>query len=479
MRVFGAGARPAAAAPAASLAAQQPALVRRPGAPPPPSGSAPATAFSTTASDLRSEAAKVRAEQRERLFREILDVVDLKDLYTMDVLEARDQLGEVSRTLLSKGYNLEMGEQDMMIVEIINDILGLGPLESLLARDDIADIMVCGPKKIFIEVKGKLILTDIQFRNEEQLRNVASRIVQAVGRRVDESSPICDARLKDGSRVAIVIPPIAIDGTNITIRKFKKDKLKLDDLVKYGSISPEGAKLLEIISACRMNILVSGGTGSGKTTLLNCLTRFIDPEESIITCEDAAELQLQQPNVRRWETRPANLEGAGEIQMSQLVKAALRHRPERIIIGEVRGPEAFDLLQAMNTGHDGSAGTVHSNSPREAIARVESLIAMGGFNLPASQVREQIVSSIDVVVQSSRLRDGSRKITHITELVRLEGDKPVLQDLMTMETGEEVADGTLETRHIMSGVRPTFWERARYYGREQELMAVMGKVRGE
>jgi pilus assembly protein CpaF len=419
-------------------------------------------------------AARERATLRTSIFKELLDVVDLKDLARMSPEAARSEVGEVIRALLEQQPNgLDLSEQQGIIQEITNDVLGLGPLEQLLARDDIADIMVCGPNKVYIEVGGRLQLTDVKFRDEAQLINICRRIVSSVGRRVDESSPICDARLADGSRVAIVVPPIAIDGTSLTIRKFKKEKLSLADLVRFGSVSKAGAKLLEIISRSQCNVLISGGTGSGKTTLLNCLTRYIDPAESVITCEDAAELQLQQPNVRRWETRPPNLEGVGEITMAGLVKAALRHRPERIIIGEVRGKEAFDLLQAMNTGHDGSAGTVHANSPREAIGRLESMIAMGGYNLPAKQVREQITKAVDVIIQASRLRDGSRKITAITEVVGMEGDTPTTQDLMLFEHTGEDANGKIIGKHRMTNMRPYIFEKARYWGLDRELMAAM------
>ena len=313
---------------------------------------------------------------------------------------------------------MSISEQEDLLEDICNDVLGYGPLEPLLARDDIADIMVNGANKTYIEVGGKMQLTNVRFRDNAQLMNICQRIVSQVGRRVDEASPICDARLPDGSRVNVIAPPLAIDGAALTIRKFKKDKLTLDQLVRFGSISPEGAEILKIIGRVRCNVLISGGTGSGKTTLLNCLTNYIDHDERVITCEDAAELQLQQPHVVRLETRPPNLEGQGAITMRDLVKNCLRMRPERIIVGEVRGPEAFDLLQAMNTGHDGSMGTLHANSPREALSRLESMITMGGFSLPARTIREMIVSSIDVIVQAARLRDGSRRITHITEVHR-------------------------------------------------------------
>lgn len=415
-----------------------------------------------------------KANQRDLLFKALIDVADLPGLASMPNDQARTELSELARAVLQRQNTaLDLEGQEALVLEVINDILGLGPLEQLLARDDIADIMVCGPNKVYIEVGGILQLTDIRFRDEEQLINICRRIVGAVGRRVDESSPICDARLADGSRVAIVAPPLAIDGTSLTIRKFKKEKLSLDALVKFGSISKAGAKVLEIASAARCNILVSGGTGSGKTTLLNCLTRYIDPREAIITCEDAAELQLQQGNVRRWETRPPNLEGKGEITMSMLVKAALRHRPERIIIGEVRGKEAFDLLQAMNTGHDGSAGTVHANSPREAVGRVESMIAMGGYALPAKTVREQISGAVDIIVQAIRLRDGSRKVTHITEVVGMEGETVVLQDLMTFKNTGEDSSGRIVGHHQMSGVRPHFFEKAREARLDRELQLAM------
>ena len=272
----------------------------------------------------------------------------------------------------------------------------------------------------------------------------------------------------------MIAPPLAIDGPTLTIRKFKKDKLTLNQLVKFGSITPEGAQILEIIGRVRCNVIVSGGTGSGKTTLLNCLTLYIEPGERIVTCEDAAELQLQQPHVVRLETRPPNIEGEGQITMRDLVKNCLRMRPERIIVGEVRGSEAFDLLQAMNTGHDGSMGTLHANSPREAVSRIESMITMGGYSLPSKTIREMIVSSVDVIVQAARLRDGSRRITHITEVLGLEGDVIITQDLFTYEILGEDAKGNIIGRHRSTGVgRPKFWDRARYYGEEKRLAAAL------
>jgi len=481
-KTFGKRSPPPAAAPRHILAsaAAPPAAdaARRPPSKPPVASlraSQPAD-FSATPPqpEAQTQASRNREAARGAVFKELLDVVDLKELARMPNEKARSEVTEVVRLLLAQGTNfLDLSEQEGLIAEVTNDVLGLGPLEPLLLRDDIADIMVCGPHKVYIEVDGRLQLTDVKFRDETQLINVCRRIVSSVGRRVDESSPICDARLADGSRVAIVCAPIAVDGTSLTIRRFKKDRLSLNDLVHIGSISRSGARLLEIISAASCNVLVSGGTGSGKTTLLNILTRYIDPSESIITCEDAVELQLQQPNVRRWETRPPNLEGAGAITMAELVKAALRHRPNRIIIGEVRSKEAFDLLQAMNTGHDGSAGTVHANSPRDAISRFESMIAMGGFNLPAKQVREQIISSLDVIVQASRMRDGSRKVTQIAEVIGLDGDMPILQDLMLFEHQGEDAAGRIIGRHRMTGIRPHMFDKARFAALDRDLMLAM------
>jgi pilus assembly protein CpaF len=369
---------------------------------------------------------------------------------------------------------MSISEQEELLEDICNDVLGYGPLEPLLARDDIADIMVNGATKTYIEVAGKIQLTNIRFRDNAQLMNICQRIVSQVGRRVDESSPICDARLADGSRVNVIGPPLAIDGPALTIRKFKRDKLTLDQLMRFGTISPEGAEILKIIGRVRCNVLISGGTGSGKTTLLNCMTNYIEVDERVITCEDAAELQLQQPHVVRLETRPPNLEGSGAVTMRDLVKNCLRMRPERIIVGEVRGPEAFDLLQAMNTGHDGSMGTLHANSPREALSRLESMITMGGFALPARTIREMIVSSVDVIIQASRLRDGSRRITHITEVLGLEGEVVITQDLIVYDIIGEDANGKLKGRHRSTGIgRPRFWERARYYGEEERLAAAL------
>jgi pilus assembly protein CpaF len=412
---------------------------------------------------------------KAQVFAALIEAIDVAQLGKMDLDQSREAIGDVIRDIVSaKKLVLSIVEQDELLVDICNDVLGYGPLEPLLARDDIADIMVNGAETVYIEVAGKVQKTDVQFRDNAQLLHICQRIVSQVGRRVDESSPICDARLPDGSRVNVIAPPLAIDGPTLTIRKFKKDKLTLDQLVKFGSITAEGATILEIIGRARCNVIVSGGTGSGKTTLLNCLTRYIERGERVVTCEDAAELQLQQPHVVRLETRPPNIEGEGQITMRDLVKNCLRMRPERIIVGEVRGPEAFDLLQAMNTGHDGSMGTLHANSPREALSRIESMITMGGFTLPSRTIREMIVSSVDVIIQAARLRDGSRRITHITEVLGLEGDVIITQDLFLYDLLGEDAQGNILGRHRSTGVgRPRFWDRARYYGEEKRLAAAL------
>jgi pilus assembly protein CpaF len=432
----------------------------------------------------KAEIARVKAEEdqyyslKTTIFNALIDAIDLAQLAQLDAESAREEIRDIVTEIIAiKHVVMSIAEQERLLSDICNDVLGYGPLEPLLARDDIADIMVNGADRIFIEVDGKVQLTPIRFRDNSQLMNICQRIVSQVGRRVDEASPLCDARLPDGSRVNVIAPPLSIDGPTLTIRKFKKDKLRMADLVRFRSISEAGAKVLEIVGACRCNTLISGGTGSGKTTLLNTLTSFIDSSERIVTCEDAAELQLQQPHVVRLETRPPNLEGSGEITMRDLVKNCLRMRPERIVVGEVRGPEAFDLLQAMNTGHDGSMGTLHANSPREALSRLESMITMGGYSLPSKTIREMIVGSIDIIIQAARLRDGSRKITHVTEVIGLEGDVIITQDLILFEIDGEDERGKIRGRHVSTGIaRPAFWERARYYGREQELAAALEKA---
>jgi len=447
-------------------------------APPPPPKPAARPAPKTTTPITVESRSDGYYQIKTTIFNALIDTIDLAQLAQLDAESAREEIRDIVNEIISiKNVVMSISEQETLLQDICNDVLGYGPLEPLLARDDIADIMVNGAERVFIEVSGKVQLTNIRFRDNGQLMNICQRIVSQVGRRVDESSPICDARLPDGSRVNVIAPPLAIDGPTLTIRKFKKDKLKLTDLVNFKSISDPGAKVLEIIGTSRCNTIISGGTGSGKTTLLNCLTAFIEPDERVITCEDAAELQLQQPHVVRLETRPPNLEGQGEIKMRDLIKNCLRMRPERIIVGEVRGPEAFDLLQAMNTGHDGSMGTLHANSPREALSRLESMITMGGYALPSKTIREMIVAAVDVIVQAARLRDGSRRITHITEVLGMEGEVIVTQDLFVYEITGEDESGRIKGVHKSTGIsRPAFWERARYFNLERDLAIALDEA---
>ncbi|MFS8115157.1 CpaF family protein [Rhizobium jaguaris] len=456
---------PSAAAPAASTVLVEPAQQRQQVAPPP----------MQTPTRRRPARTEEYYDTKSQVFSALIDTIDLSQLSKLDAEAAREEIRDIVNDIITiKNFAMSISEQEELLEDICNDVLGYGPLEPLLARDDIADIMVNGAGQTFIEVGGKTVESEIRFRDNAQLLSICQRIVSQVGRRVDESSPICDARLPDGSRVNVIAPPLSIDGPALTIRKFKKDKLTLDQLVRFGAITPEGATLLQIIGRVRCNVVISGGTGSGKTTLLNCLTNYIDRDERVITCEDTAELQLQQPHVVRLETRPPNIEGEGEITMRDLVKNCLRMRPERIIVGEVRGPEVFDLLQAMNTGHDGSMGTIHANTPRECLSRMESMIAMGGFSLPAKTVREIISTSVDVVIQAARLRDGSRRITQITEVIGMEGDVIVTQDLMRYEIEGEDASGRIIGRHVSTGIgKPNFWDRARYYNEEKRLAAAL------
>ncbi len=390
-----------------------------------------------------------------------------RDELTAQLLELIGEIAAEHRLSLSSK------EQRELSARLVDDMVGLGPLEPLLRDETVTDIMVNGPSSVFVERRGKLEPTGVTFRDHQQLMNVAQRIVTRVGRRIDETCPICDARLEDGSRVNVIIPPLAIDGCAISIRKFAKHKITLDRMMRQGNVSEPLGRLLKIAAACRLNIVISGGTGSGKTTLLNALSQLIDPAERIVTIEDAAELQLLQPHVVRLETRPPNLEGQGEVTMRDLVRNALRMRPDRIICGEVRGAEAMDMLQAMNTGHDGSMCTLHANSPREAITRLENMVTMASANLPTKAIRTQIVGAVNLVIQTARMRDGVRRITHVTEIVGMEGDVVTLQDLFTFEYHGEASDGTLIGDFRSSTVRPHFIKRAAYYGLDRALMAAM------
>jgi pilus assembly protein CpaF len=361
---------------------------------------------------------------------------------------------------------LSGAEQHALAEELAHDMVGFGPLAPLLEDETITDIMVNGHARIFIEQRGKLTLSPVTFRDNAHVATIAQRIATGVGRRVDESSPLVDARLPDGSRVNIVFPPLALDGPCLSIRKFARRRIGFAQLVENGSMSTPLARCLEIAARCRLNVLISGGTGSGKTTLLNAMSRLIDHGERIVTVEDAAELQLQQPHVVRLETRPSNLEGKGEITQRDLVRNALRMRPDRIIIGECRGGEALDMLQAMNTGHDGSMSTIHANTTRDALTRVENMVLMGAVNLPVRAIRTQIVSALDLIVQVERMRDGRRRVTQLSEVVGLEGEVVIMNDVFAFEYDGEETDGTIRGSYRASRARPSFAQRLAYFGLE-------------
>ena len=432
----------------------------------------PARGSGRPASGVSSKASLEEAKRKVKPL--VLERIDVGAASSLDygalVRELSSVVAEIREELR---VHLNHNEHNELVTALVDDMVGLGPLEALLGDPSISDIMVNGPNQVYVERNGKLDLTDIRFQDNGHVMSIATRIVTRIGRRIDESNPICDARLADGSRVNVIAPPLAIDGTAISIRKFSNKNLSLDSLVKLGSMSQKMGMLLKIAARSRLNILVSGGTGSGKTTLLNALSQLIDSGERIVTIEDAAELQLQQPHVVRLETRPPNLEGKGEVNMRNLVKNSLRMRPDRIIVGEVRGEEAIDMLQAMNTGHEGSMCTVHANKPRDALVRLENMVGMGGINLPSKAVRTQIASAVDLIVQTSRMRDGKRRVATITEIVGMEGDVIVTQDLFNFEFQGEDDRGSLRGNFRSAGVRPNFLPRAEYAGLGQTLMEIM------
>jgi pilus assembly protein CpaF len=388
---------------------------------------------------------------------------------TSDELTKETQLF-VADYVISQGIQINKREQQLIATDIVNDMVGFGPLELALQDDEITDIMVNGPDKIYVERRGKLEKSWLTFRNVAHIMQVAQRIANRVGRRVDESSPMVDARLPDGSRVNVIVPPVSLDGPVISIRKFAKRVVDISQMVRQGNISPSVAEFIEIAMKCRLNILIAGGTGTGKTTFLNAISSFIDSSERILTIEDAAELRLQQPHVVRLETRPPNIEGRGEVAIRQLVRNALRMRPDRIIVGEVRGEETVDMLQAMNTGHDGSMSTIHANRAEEALNRLENMITISDAAVPGKVIRAQIAGGLDLIVHLERMRDGVRRVTEIVEVVGIEEEDFILQTLFKFHFLEEDAStGSIRGEFKPGSVLPSFMDRARYYGLDQKL----------
>lgn len=407
-----------------------------------------------------AEVASHYQELKDRLHQRVIEMLDLTAINSMSQEAVTTQLTKLIEQLLQQeSVPLNHRERTQLTQDILHEVLGLGPLEPLLADQTVNDILVNGYNQVFVERYGRLELTSVRFKDDAHLKKIIERIVARIGRRIDESVPMVDARLADGSRINAIIPPLAIDGPSLSIRKFSKDPLQLHHLVEYRSLTPEIGELLKAIVQARLNVLISGGTGSGKTTLLNVLSGFIPNNERIVTIEDAAELQLRQEHVVRLETRPANIEGKGEIAQRELVKNALRMRPDRIIVGEVRGAESLDMLQAMNTGHDGSLTTVHANSCRDALTRIETLVSMAGFNLAAKAMRHYVSSALDVIIQIARLSDGTRKLISLQEVVGMEGDLITLQELFTFQQTGLDENRKVKGRFKATGVRPKFAER--------------------
>jgi pilus assembly protein CpaF len=430
--------------------------------------------LSDQAAPPRAMETVVRSEFYGRIRQTVFGTINVSAALAQSREQVRAEVDAIiAESVRADNLPVTLSEQRLMGQEILHDMFGVGPIEPLLQDESISDIMVNGPDQVYVERYGKLELTPLKFRDNAHVVNVAQRIASSIGRRVDESSPMVDARLPDGSRVNVVLPPLAIDGASISIRKFSRKDLTLARLASRGSLSPAMCRVLEIAASCRMNILISGGTGSGKTTLLNALSRYISASERVVTIEDAAELQLQQPHVVRLETRPANLEGLGLVTQGDLVRNALRMRPDRIVLGETRGAEALDVLQAMNTGHDGSMTTLHANSPRDAMTRLESMVMMANGNLPLFTIRRQIASAVNLLVQVERMRDGTRKITSITEIAGMEGEVVVTQELFRFSYDASAYDDEVRGAYESTGLRPLFADRARYFGMERALVEAM------
>jgi pilus assembly protein CpaF len=425
----------------------------------------PELAFDAANDDATLSLTDQELEWKQRINAKLLDILDLSLIETIGDDKARIEIRETANRLLAEeGAPLSLRQRQNVVKCIEDEVLGLGPLEPLLADKTVSDILVNGHDTIYVERRGKLERTNLRFNDHGHLMNTIDRIVSAVGRRIDESSPMVDARLKDGSRVNAVIPPLALDGASLSIRRFAVERLTMERLIEYGTITPEIAQVLSAVVQGRMNVLVSGGTGAGKTTLLNILSGCIPESERIITIEDSAELQLQQPHVVRLETRPANIEGKGDVSARDLVRNALRMRPERIVVGEVRGGEALDMLQAMNTGHDGSLTTIHANSPRDAVGRIENMVSMTGISFPIKALRAQIASAIDVVVQIARLEDGRRTIASVQEINGMEGEVVTMSELFTFERRGIDEDNKVLGELRPTGIVPAFYKSLRSKG---------------
>ncbi|WP_293572682.1 CpaF family protein [Phaeobacter sp.] len=422
-------------------------------------------AAEVTPADKERKRKERMGEIKIQLHRELLENLNLAALERASEAELRAEISTISSEILEeRGIVLNREDRQTLNKELYDEVTGLGPLETLLQDETVSDILVNGPQQVFVEREGKLQLSDVTFKDEKHLMRIIDKIVSAVGRRVDESNPYVDARLADGSRFNAMVPPIAVDGSLVSIRKFKKDKLGIDDLVKFGAFTEEMAAYLQAAVSTRLNVIVSGGTGSGKTTTLNALSSFIDNAERILTIEDTAELQLQQTHVGRMESRPPNVEGKGEVSPRDCLKNALRMRPDRIIVGETRGEEVIDMLQAMNTGHDGSMTTIHANSARDGISRLENMIAMAGIEMPIKAVRSQISSAVNIIVQASRLQDGSRRMTSITEITGMEGDVISMQEIFRFQRVGLTPDNKIIGNFTATGVRSHFSERFRLWG---------------
>ena len=451
-----AGAAPAAPAPKATLKAAPVKAAQR---------EAARAAAKPEPMDREKKRRQRLGEIKQELHKQLLDNLNLAALDTASEKDLRAEISSIASEVLTE-MNVVLNREEKTILnqELFDEVTGLGPLEPLLKDDTVNDILVNGPFQVFVERSGKLSLTDVQFKDERHLLRIIDKIVSAVGRRVDESNPHVDARLADGSRFNAMVPPIAVDGSLVSIRKFKKDKLAIDDLVNFGAFSEEMAAYLQAAVSTRLNVIVSGGTGSGKTTTLNALSSFIDNSERILTIEDTAELQLQQVHVGRMESRPPNVEGKGAVTQRDCLRNALRMRPDRIIVGETRGEEVIDMLQAMNTGHDGSMTTIHANSARDAVSRLENMIAMAGIEMPIKAVRAQIASAVNLIVQASRLQDGSRRMVSITEVTGMEGDVISMQEVFRYQRVGLQPDGKIRGHFTASGVRSAYSERFRQWG---------------